>query len=229
MFWMDYWYIVLVLPALAISLFAQLYVNKMFNKYSSRFTHSGMTGEQVCHVIQRANGISVPVESVSGSLTDHYDPRNNTIRLSQPVYGSSSIAAVGVAAHEMGHALQYAKGYAPVRLRTAVFPATRLISGVSPFLILLGLLLSNQTLALTGVIAFGAIVLFQLVTLPVEFNASRRAVASLSNCGLTQDELRGVKQVLTAAAMTYVAALLVSIAQFLRLLLIVTGNGRRRR
>ncbi len=229
MFWIDYWYIVLVLPAMVIAGIAQYRVNSTFNKYSGVLTRAGLTGAEVSKQIQRTAGISVAVEATRGSLTDHYNPRTNTIRLSEPVYGSQSVAAIGVAAHETGHALQYAQGYAPVRFRMALIPTTRFASSAAPFLILLGILLSYQPLALAGVIAFGAAVVFQLVTLPVEFNASRRAIRALEGSGLTAEELDGVRRVLSAAAMTYVAAMLVSLMNFLRLLLIVLGNGRRRR
>ena len=225
----DYWYLVLVLPALLVSLWAQLKVKSTFNKFSRRYVASGMTGADASRYIQQANGIRTGLEAVAGSLSDHYDPRNNTIRLSSPVYGQATVAAVGVAAHETGHALQHAEGYAPVKLRTAMVPVTNFASGLSPVLILLGLLMAMDPLAYAGIALFSVATLFQLVTLPVEFDASRRAVVALSQSGrFTEDEIKGVKQVLTAAALTYVAALFVSLMSLLRLILIVSGSRGRR-
>ena len=229
-FYVDYWYLVLVLPAVLVSLWAQIKVKSTFNKYSSYAVRCGMTGAGASRCIQQAYGICTGMESVSGSLTDHFDPRSNTIRLSTPVYGQATIAAVGVAAHETGHALQHAEGYAPVKLRTAMVPVTNFASGLSPILVILGLMLSMDALAYLGVILFSVATLFQLVTLPVEFNASNRAVAALERSGrFTPDEIQGVKKVLTAAALTYVAALFVSLMSLLRLILIVSGNRGRRR
>lgn len=229
-FYFDYWYLVLVLPAVLLSLWAQIKVKSTFNKYSQRFVRCGMTGASASQCIQYANGIRTGLESVPGSLTDHYDPQSNTIRLSAPVYGQATVAAVGVAAHETGHAIQHAVGYAPVKLRTAMVPVTNFASGLSPILVILGIMLSIEPLAYLGVAFFGMATLFQLVTLPVEFDASRRAVVALEQSGqFTDEELQGVKKVLTAAALTYVAALFVSLMSFLRLLLIVSGNRGRRR
>lgn len=227
---MDYYYLILILPAIVVSLIAKLYVNATFSRYSKVATTSGLNGRQASLRIQEANGLTVPVMSIDGSLTDCYDPRNNTIYLSEPVFAENSVAAVGVAAHETGHALQYAQAYAPIRWRAAVLPVTRIGSMAAPYLILAGVLFSFQPLAMVGVCFFGLSVLFQLLTLPVEFNASRRAMTALreGNC-LTEPELAGVRKVLTAAALTYVAALLVSLMHFLRLLLLVSGKGRRRR
>ena len=229
-FFFDYWYLVLVLPALMVSLWAQFKVKSTFNKFSRRYVASGMTGADASRYIQQANGIRTGLEAVAGSLSDHYDPRNNTIRLSSPVYGQATVAAVGVAAHETGHALQHAEGYAPVKLRTAMVPVTNFASGLSPVLIILGIVLSMDALAYAGIALFSVATLFQLVTLPVEFNASARAVTALEQSGqFTEEELKGVKKVLTAAALTYVAALLVSLMTLLRFILLVGGNGRRRR
>jgi Zn-dependent membrane protease YugP len=176
------------------------------------------------------SGVSIPVESVPGNLTDHFDPRTNVIRLSQSVGQRNSIAAVGVAAHETGHALQYAERYLPIHIRMAIIPVTRFSSGLAPWLFLAGIIFNYSFLAYIGVFLFGFAVLFQLVTLPVEFNASARAVRALEAQGiLTSDELEGAKKVLSAAALTYVAALLVSLMSFLRLLLIVSGRGRKNR
>lgn len=228
-FFMDYWYIVLVLPALLVSLWAQLKVKTTFNKYSRYMVGSGMTGADASRFIQQANGIHTGMEAVAGNLTDHFDPRCNMIRLSAPVYGQATVAAVGVAAHETGHAIQHAVGYAPVKLRTAMVPVTNFASGVSPILIMLGIFLAMDPLAYIGIALFSVATLFQLVTLPVEFDASRRAVVALAQSGrFTEDELKGVKKVLTAAALTYVAALLVSVMNLLRLVLIVSGSRGRR-
>ena len=177
--------------------------------------------------IQRQNGIRVPLEQVKGSMTDHYDPRANVIRLSDSVYSANSVAAVGVAAHEAGHAVQYAEGYGPIKVRSALIPLCNIGSQLSILFILIGLVLYSEPLFGIGVILFGVAVLGQLVTLPVEFNASRRAIATLESGNLLGDgELQGAKKVLSAAAMTYVAALLVSLAQLLRFLL--AFGGRRR-
>ena len=228
--YMDYWYLILVMPALLLSLWAQFRVKSTFSKYSNKRVGCGMTGASASRYIQQSNGISVGVEAVAGELSDHFDPRSNVIRLSTPVYDRATVAAVGVAAHETGHALQHATGYAPVKLRTKMVPVTNFASSLSPILILAGILLSADPLAYAGVALFSVATLFQLVTLPVEFNASRRALAALEGCGqFTEEELKGVKKVLTAAALTYVAALLVSFMNLLRLILVVGGNNRRRR
>lgn len=229
-YYFDYWYLVLVMPALLISVWAQIKVKSTFNKYSRMGVSCGMTGAAASRLIQQANGIHTGLESVAGRLSDHFDPRSNTIRLSSAVYGQASVAAVGVAAHETGHALQHAYGYAPVKLRTAMVPVTNFASGLSPVLILLGILLSMDSFAYLGIALFSIATLFQLVTLPVEFNASRRAVVALEQSGqFTRDEIQGVKKVLTAAALTYVAALFVSLMTLLRYILLVGGNRGRRR
>lgn len=218
------------MPALLISVWAQIKVKSTFNKYSRMGVSCGMTGAAASRLIQQANGIHTGLESVAGRLSDHFDPRSNTIRLSSAVYGQASVAAVGVAAHETGHALQHAYGYAPVKLRTAMVPVTNFASGLSPVLILLGILLSMDSFAYLGIALFSIATLFQLVTLPVEFNASRRAVVALEQSGqFTRDEIQGVKKVLTAAALTYVAALFVSLMTLLRYILLVGGNRGRRR
>lgn len=228
-FYMDYWYLVLVLPALLVSLWAQFKVKSTFSKYSNKMVGNRMTGASVSRYIQQVNGIHTDIQAVAGELSDHYDPRSNVIRLSQPVFDRSTVAAIGVAAHETGHALQHAEGYAPVKIRTKLVPVTNFASSISPILILLGILMSMDPLAYAGIALFSVATLFQLVTLPVEFNASNRAVAALADSGqFTEDELKGVKKVLTAAALTYVAALLVSVMNLLRLILLVGGNSRRR-
>ncbi|MBS5481484.1 MAG: zinc metallopeptidase [Acutalibacteraceae bacterium] len=228
-FYFDPWYLLLVLPAVILAGIAQLWVQSTFRKYSKVGTLRGVTGREASEEIQRRNGITLPVERVGGNLTDHYDPRTNVIRLSDPVYGVNSVAAVGVAAHETGHALQYAKGYAPIRLRAAILPVTQIGSTLSPYLVLLGLLFETMNfLAWAGIFLFGLSVLFQLITLPVEFNASARALKALSEGGMmTSEELAGARKVLTAAAMTYVAALFVSLMSLFRLILMVMSRSRR--
>lgn len=229
-FYYDYWYLILVVPALLVSLWAQFRVKSTFSKYSDKRVACGMTGASASQYIQNANGLRVRIEAVAGDLSDHFDPRSNVIRLSTPVYDRATVAAVGVAAHETGHALQHAEGYGPVKLRTQMVPVTNFASGISPILILAGILLGMEPLAYAGIALFSVATLFQLVTLPVEFNASNRAVAALESSGqFTEEELKGVKKVLTAAALTYVAALLVSVMNLLRLIMVVGGNNRRRR
>lgn len=231
MFWFyDYWYIVLVLPAIILAAWAQYRVNSTFQKYSAFPTRSGMTGYDGARMVLNRHGLyDVKIEMVRGHLSDHFDPRTNVIRLSESVYYGKNAAAVGVAAHEAGHAVQYATGYAPMKLRAVIIPATNLGSTLSVPLILIGLLLASPPLAWAGVIAFSLSTLFQLVTLPVEFNASRRAMDTLSDSGSFSEEERAAsRRVLTAAAMTYLAALAVSLANLLRLVLIVGGNSRRR-
>ncbi len=224
-----YYYLLLVVPALLVAAWAQYKVKSTFAKYSGVPTASGMTGEKACALIQRAYGINVPITQVAGELTDHYNPKTDSIHLSQPVYGVNSVAAVGVAAHETGHALQYAKGYFPIRLRMSMVPLTNFSASISPALIMFGLLAGLETLSYIGIALFSVSVLFQLVTLPVEFNASRRAVTALEQSGnMSASEMQGVKKVLFAAALTYVAALLVSVMNLLRLLLLVAGRSNRR-
>lgn len=230
----DMTYIVIVVPAIIFSLIASSKVNSTFRKYSRVRAASGLTGAEVARRILDANGLAnVAIEQVSGSLTDHYDPRANVIRLSQPVYGSSSVAAIGVAAHETGHAVQYAVGYSPIKLRAAIIPATNIGSKLAMPLIILGLILSATaakfiTIAYAGIICFSLSALFQLITLPVEFNASRRALNTIESFGiLSGTEQDGARKVLSAAAMTYVAALAVSLAQLLRLLLMVQRRDNR--
>ena len=223
--------LILLILAIIIPLIASLNVKSTFKKYSQVRSERGMTGAEAARQLLLDNGITdVTIEQIAGNLTDHYDPRSNTIRLSQSVYGSDSVAAVGVAMHEAGHALQYAQNYAPVRLRNAIVKSTNICSNGSSLLIMLGILFSakglGNTLLTIGIILFCAVIFFQLVTLPVEFNASGRAVRSLQQGGiLSAEEQEGVKKVLTAAAMTYVAAVASSILTLMRLLLI---RGRRR-
>ena len=228
LFYYD-WTILLVLPALIISIWAQIKVSNTYNKYSTVNTRSGLTGAQAARTILDKNGLShVSIERVHGHLTDHYDPKANVIRLSESVYSSTSTAAVGVAAHEAGHAVQYAKNYAPIKLRSAIIPVTRFGSMLAMPLFFIGLLLASEPFMLFGILLYAAVALFQLVTLPVEFNASDRAIKALdSSKMLTGEELVGARQVLSAAAMTYVAALLTSLLTLLRLLVIVNGRSNR--
>jgi len=234
MFWYTDWtYIVLVLPAVILALIAQARVNSVFTKYSKISSKRGFTGAQAARRVLDANGLSnVRIERVSGKLTDHYDPRANVIRLSDATHDSTSAAAIGVAAHEAGHAVQHATGYLPIKVRAAIIPLTNIGSRLAVPLIILGIFLSYYgeqflSIAYLGVIAFSLSADFQLVTLPTEFNASRRALEAVENYNvLDSEEIGQMKKVLSAAAMTYVAALAVSLTQLLRLLLMV--NRRRR-
>jgi len=221
----DWSYIVYVLPALILAMWAQHNVNSTFKKYSR--VPSTMTGADAARLVLQGYGIgNVGIGRVKGQLTDHYDPRSNSISLSESVYDVRTAAAVGVAAHEAGHAAQYAQNYGPIKLRAAIIPITNIGSNLAMPLVLLGLALSFESLAYLGVLCFGVSVVFQLITLPVEFDASRRAVKALSDSGYLSDEgLSAAKQVLTAAALTYVAALAVAIGNLLRLLTLV--NRRR--
>ena len=225
----DATYIFLVLPAVIFALWAQFNVKSTFSKYSKIASRSGMTGFDSARRILDANGLGdVRIAHVSGDLTDHYNPTDNTIYLSDSVYGSDSAAAIGVAAHEAGHAVQHATGYTPIKIRSAIIPITNIGSNLAMPLIILGIVLSFPTLAYIGVAAFGLSTLFQLVTLPVEFDASGRALKALEG-SLDGDDLASARKVLRAAALTYVAALAVSLVNLLRLLIIVAGNDRRRR
>ena len=219
----------LVLIGLVLSLLASARVKSTYAKYSGERSLSGMTGAQAAQRILSMAGIyDVTIQHVAGNLTDHYDPRNKTLNLSDSVYGSASVAAVGVAAHECGHAIQHDRGYAPLKLRSVLAPVANIGANISWPLILVGLLLGGSpTLIEIGILMFSLAVAFQLVTLPVEFNASRRAVSMLEETGvLYADELPKTKKVLNAAALTYVAAAASSILQLLRLMLLF-GNRRR--
>ena len=227
MFWgFDIYYFVLIIPAMLFALWAQMKVSSTFNRYSTQRTHNGMTGAEAANAVLRACGVTgVSIERVRGNLTDHFDPKAGVIRLSESVYDSASVAAVGVAAHEAGHAAQYAEGYGPIRLRNAIIPVTQIGSSLAWPLLLIGLLFNYESLFFLGILFFMLATVFQLITLPVEFNASARAIAVLGDGGyLTESELPGAKKTLSAAAMTYVAALAVSIAQVLRLLLLFGGR-----
>ena len=230
----DWTYFVLVLPCILLSLWASGNVNSTFRKYSNQYSRRNITAAQAAQQVLRANGVAnVRIEHVSGNLTDHFDPSANVIRLSDNVYGSTSTAAIGVACHEAGHAVQYAQEYAPIRLRAAIIPVTNFGSRLAMPLILIGLLLTafgnlSYTLIYLGIGCFGLSLIFQLITLPVEFNASRRAMAAIQQTGLlTEEEQNGARKTLRAAALTYVAATAVVLSQLLRLLLLFGNRGRR--
>ena len=229
----DWTYVVLVLPCILLSLWASANVNSTFKKYSSQFSRRHLTGAEAAQRVLYAHGVrNVRIERVGGKLTDHYDPRANVIRLSDAVYGSTSTAAIGVACHEAGHAVQYAQDYAPIRIRSAVIPATNLGSKLAMPLILLGLLIGfkgdlSYFLVYLGIGCFGLSLVFQLVTLPVEFDASRRAMAAIAQSELlTEEEQRGARKTLSAAALTYVAATAVALSQLLRLLILFGGRRK---
>ena len=230
----DWTYLVLVLPCVLLSLWASSNVNTTFQKYSKQFSSRGLTGAEAAQRVLSANGVhNVRIERISGNLTDHYDPRTNVIRLSDGVYSSTSTAAIGVACHEAGHAVQYAQDYAPIKLRAAIIPVTNIGSKLAMPLILLGLVLAfldnlSYTFIYLGIACFGLSLVFQLVTLPVEFNASRRAMNAIEQADLlSSEEQRGAKKTLRAAALTYVAATATALAQLLRLILIFGGRRRR--
>ena len=224
-------YFLLLIPVFLLSIWAQIQVSGNFRRYSQAPNRRRITGAQAAEAVLRAHGVyDVPIRPCRGNLTDRYDPRDNTIYLSDGVYGAATVAAVGVAAHEAGHAVQYAVGYGPVRLRTAIIPVTQIGSRFSFLLLFIGLLLYNQSLFLVGIILFGVTTFFQLVTLPVEFNASHRALETIEGTGLLdEEETYGARKVLRAAALTYVAALLMSLLQLLRFVLIFLSRGGGRR
>lgn len=220
--------IIIMLVSLVITVAAQINVKSTFAKYSNISSFRGLTAQDAVGYVLRINNCpNVPIYQVSGNLTDHYSPRENVIRLSDSTYMSNSIAAIGVAAHEAGHAVQYNDNYFPIRLRSAIIPLCNIGSSLSWIVIVLGIALGTPAICYFGVILFSFAVLFQLITLPVEFNASRRAIRSLSQTGiLTAEELKGARKVLTAAALTYVAALATSILQLLRLFSIAKRSDR---
>lgn len=223
----DWTYVVYVLPALIFAMWAQFNVKSTFAKYSKVASERGMTGYDAARLILDRNGLNhVRIEQVAGDMTDHYDPKANVIRLSETVHSVRSVAAIGVAAHEAGHAVQYAVGYTPIKLRAAIIPITNIGSSLAFPLVLLGLVLSAPILAGIGVVLFGAAVLFQLITLPVEFNASKRAIEALEESGMTDESVKSAGKVLRAAALTYVAALATAIGNFLRLLSIANRSKR---
>lgn len=225
----DLTYFLFMIPCLILSIYCSAKVNSTFNKYSKVANRSGITGAQAAYQVLASNGVTgVRIEQVGGHLSDHFDPRTNTIRLSESVYNSTSVAAVGVAAHEAGHAVQHAQGYMPNKIRSAIVPVANIGSRLSWILILIGFLLPVQYnfVVTLGIAFFSLSVLFTLVTLPVEFNASNRALATIQSTNLLyDDEYKGAKKTLSAAAMTYVAAAATAVAQLLRLVLI--ANRRR--
>ena len=225
MFYFD-WTMLLALPGLLLGLWAQMKVKSSFAKYSQVYSRRGIRAEDVSRdLLSRSGNHNVTISGVSGSLTDHYDPASNTLRLSQDVMGNPSIAAIGVAAHECGHAMQQHDGYMPLKLRTAIVPVVNIGSNLYFPIFMAGILFSWEPLINVGILCFALSLLFSLVTLPVEFNASNRAIAMLREGGyLAEDELDGARKVLNAAAMTYVAAVVSSALQLLRLLLIARSH-----
>ena len=224
----DYYYLVLVVPTLILSMIAQILVKSTFSKYSKIRCSRNITGRDAAQFLMDSNSIrNVTIEPVGGSLTDHYDPGAKKLRLSEPVYAQPSIAAVGVAAHETGHAIQHAQGYGPLVLRSTLVPVANLGSSLGPWIAIAGIFFTLPLLTNIGLVLFGGAVIFYIITLPVEFNASARALAILRSSNvLTKEELSGVRKVLTAAAMTYVASALTAIMSFLRLVLL--SRSRRR-
>ncbi len=224
----DITYFIFVIPPLILAMWAQHKVKSTFKKYNKVQNFRGLTGASVARRILDMNGLNnVTIERVGGNLTDHYDPRSNVVRLSDSTYDSMSVGAIGVAAHECGHAVQHAQGYVPIKLRNMIVPFASISSNLAFPLAIVGLIMSWDTLIYAGIILFGAVVLFHLVTLPVEINASRRAIATLDeNMILADEELDGAKKVLFAAAMTYIAAAATALGNLFRLL--VLANNRRR-
>ena len=230
----DSSYLILVLPCILLSLWASANVNSTFKKYSRQFSSRRITGAEAALRVLHANGITnIRIDRINGNLTDHFDPTSNVIRLSDGVYDNTSTAAIGVACHEAGHAVQYADGYYPIKLRAAIIPVTNFGSRLAMPLIIIGLLLSafasvSNFLVYLGIACFSLSLIFQLITMPVEFNASRRALQAIDSGELlTSDERRGAKATLTAAALTYVAATAVAFAQLVRLLALFGGRRRR--
>ena len=224
----DIYYIALVIPCIIFAFWAQARVKSTFGRYEQVLNRRGLTGAQAAEAVLRQNGVTgVRIEWVAGKLSDHFDPRTNTIRLSNAVYSSTSVASIGVAAHEAGHAVQYATRYFPIRLRAAIIPVTQFGSMAAFPLIILGLFMNSGILIDIGIWAFALSTVFQLVTLPVEFDASSRAIQILGNTGILYgDEIRQTRKVLNAAAMTYVAAAAASILSLLRLILLFGGRDR---
>lgn len=226
------WTYILVLIGLLLSMGASALVNGTMKKYSRVYSSTGLTGAEAARrILQREGLYNVQIECLQDDDGDHYDPKTNTVRLSRSVYQGATVTAVGVAAHECGHAIQHAHGYVPVNIRSALVPVVNFTNTASMPIILVGVILSwNQTLINIGIWAFALTLLFQIVTLPVEFNASRRAIVKIEEYGLlSQSENGGVKKVLTSAALTYVAATAATALQLLRLILLFGGNSRRRR
>lgn len=220
---------VIMIPVLLFSFYCQIKVKRAFRRYSSVHAMCGMTGAQAAARLLQLNGITdVQIRQIGGTLTDYYDPKNKEICLSGDVYNATSVAAIGVACHEAGHACQHAQGYAPLKIRNAAIPATRIGSSLGIPLVLLGMVFTWRPLIMVGIVLYALVALFQLLTLPVEFNASRRALQTIeSNQFLIEQEYRGAKKVLTAAALTYVAALASALATLLRLLLLAGRSNDR--
>ena len=228
-YYLDSYYLILIVPTMLFALWAQSKVKSTFEKYSKVRSLRGYTAAQICRQILDRNGLQhVRIERIAGNLTDHFDPTSNVVRLSDSVYNSTSVASIGVAAHEVGHAVQYAVGYAPIKIRAAIIPVTNFGSKLSMPLILLGVLMGAYPLVSIGILLFSLMTIFQLVTLPVELNASSRALHTLEQDNILYgDEVKQAKSVLTAAALTYVAALLTSAAQLLRLVLLYGRRNNR--
>lgn len=229
-YYFDPMYYLFALPGLIIALYAQAKVKSNYSKYSRMQTSNGYTGADIAREILNQNGIhNVDIRRIKGNLTDNYNPRDNAIYLSDGVFGSNTVSAIGVAAHEAGHAVQHAVGYTPIKIRSALVPVCNFGAGVSPILLILGYVLNFTPLLYIALAVFSLSVIFQLVTLPVEFNASKRALAAIEGMGRFNDyELKGAKKVLSAAALTYVAALMQSILMFLYYALRILGSGNRR-
>ncbi|CDC12719.1 peptidase membrane zinc metallopeptidase [Clostridium sp. CAG:413] len=227
-FYFDYYYLILVVPALLLAIWAQVQVKTTYRKYSRVPNSRGMTGAYAAQAVLNFYGITdVRIERVSGNLTDHYDPRSKVIRLSDGVYNSSTVAAIGIACHEAGHAAQHAENYAPIKIRNAIIPVCNIGSTIGIPLALIGWIFSFSILIYVGLGLYAAVFIFQVATLPVEFNASRRAIKVIDETQLLRDdEIGGAKKVLAAAAMTYVASMMVSLANLLRLLLRFSNNRR---
>lgn len=230
MFYFDPTYFIFMIPGLLFMLWAQSKVRGNYGRFSKVKNHQGMTGAQVARAILDRNALQdVPVEAIPGELTDHYDPRKRVLRLSQGVYGVPSVAAIGIAAHETGHALQHQKAYAPLRVRGAMVPAVNIGSNFGFIVLFAGILLANPTIAWVGVALFGLATVFALLTLPVEFDATRRAKEALASMGLVDvDEGKGVAKVLDAAAWTYIAGFAASLLTLLYYVSLVSGMGGRR-
>ena len=227
-FFIDYWYIVLVLPVMILSLVIQAVMKSTYHKYSSVRVGTGCTGAEMARRVLSENGIyDVTISVAEGELTDHYDPKSKTIRLSRNVHDGMSVSALGVACHEAGHAVQHAQSYFPLVARNTIVPAVNFCSGISWFVLIIGIFMQYDFMITLGIILFASAAIFQLITLPVEFNASKRAIASLEQSHLlSNEELNGTKKVLSAAAMTYVAALAASLASLIRVIMLTRGNRR---
>lgn len=225
----DYWYIILVIPAMILAAWAQYKVKSTFKKYNNILNSRGVTGAYAAQSILRFYGISdVSIQPVGGTLTDNFNPKTKIISLSQDVYSGNSIAAVGVACHEAGHAAQHAENYMPVKVRNAIVPVTNIGSTLGLPIAIIGVFLGLTPLVKIGLLMYGMIFLFQLITLPVEFNASRRALKVIEETGLLyNDEVSGARKVLSAAAMTYVASMIVALANLLRFVIRFSGNKKR--